>query len=163
MNHYQVKFPFNGATHFGIAESYSDDAKAAQAKGEVIVEDAILPKRYRVKETDITDIPTGNYGPDGFDDEYNRYVQQEYQLAMEHSKGVGKGLKPGKLFSLGVADGNAYYIVTKVNKKTVKVEWRSFQGDRYMDQILGYGGTFPKSQIEHLVIREETLQELFNR
>lgn len=94
-------------------------------------------------------------------DDYERYVHTEYEQALERSRQVGKGLKPGKLFQIGVADGLAWYVVTKVNRKTVHVEWRSFQGDRYFDHWLAYGGIFVKDRIEPLVKRMDALDELF--
>ena len=60
-------------------------------------------------------------------------------------------MRPGKLFSVGVGDGCAFYVVTRVTKKTATVEWRGYHMDRWYDQVLGGGGTFPIDCIEPLV------------
>lgn len=53
----------------------------------------------------------------------------------------------GAKFSIGVADGSANYVVTKVNKKTCVVAWRGFGADDYYDHHFGGGGTFPIADV----------------
>jgi hypothetical protein len=60
-----------------------------------------------------------------------------------------------------VGDGYAFYLVTKVNPRTCDVEWRGFSPDRWTDQVLGYGGRFPRERIEPLVARESALDGIF--
>lgn len=148
MDHYQVKFNRGGKLTYGIVNNYGKEAKKLAKKGQLIVADAILPVSYVVKEADITDIPMSTtFAPD----EYTQYVDDEYQKSQVLSDSL-KGLAVGKLFAVGVADGSAFYIVTGVGKgPNCKIEWRSFQGDRYHDQVLGLGGSFSKTIIKRFV------------
>lgn len=150
---YQVKWTKNGKTNYGICYEKPD------ANGNVVVADAILPVSYRVRESDLVDIDT-DYGR--FDmathewvdqDEYQTYVAQQSKAADALSDSLPDGVQVGSLFSIGVGDGSAYYVVTKVNKKTCRVEWRGFCPDRYTAPILGWGGTVQISQIEGYVRR----------
>ena len=167
MHRYMVKFEHQGRTIFGICDSFSDEAKAANRKGLAIVEDAVLPIRHEVEESRLVDIESGKFvkleGKQGFgfDDEYHRYVQAEFEKAQALSDSLPDGVVKGKLFGVGVADGTAWYVVTKVNKKTCKVEWRSFCLDRYVDRWLGYGRTVPISDVAPYVCRAEALGRLF--
>jgi hypothetical protein len=128
---------------------------------QVIVEDAITGKQYQLEyghpHYEVEEIPYGDWD----DDIMNKYVEEEFQKALEVSKNAGEGLQVGKLFSVGVADGSAWYVVKRVNKKTVRVQWRGFSYDRYMDQVLGYEGSFPKESIEPMVLWQDKKGELF--
>jgi len=137
-----------GETRYGIFRE-AEKGERRPRKGFVFVDDAILPKCFEVSETLIVDLP-----PD-FGGEYDKYVEAEWKKAEAHSKRLPKGLRPGKLFAVGVADGYAYYVVTRVTKRTVTVEWRGFHLDRWTDQVLGWGGSFPLSAIEPLVCRAD--------
>lgn len=164
----QVKFVRAGVTFYGEAEEYSPEAKEAAKKGMVIVSDAVLPKRYMVAKGDLTEIPFGNYeklptGGFGFNDELNQFVEAAFKKAQEISDshpddGV---LRVGDLFSIGVADGSAWYVVTKVNKKTCDVEWRAFCPDRWTDHHFGYGGRFPVADVSRYVRGAKGLAKLF--
>lgn len=143
MDHDQVKFNQNGKTIYGIVDEFAKEAEAAASRGNVIVEDAILPKRYEVPESALIDIEFG-FDPD---DEYRQYVREQQERAQEQSDRID-GLGVGRLFHVGVGDGYASYVVLKVNKKTVKIEWRGFSMDRWVDQRFGYGGTFPRDMVE---------------
>jgi len=130
----------------------------------------VLPVCYEVPEASLTDIPltSGDFGTynqktgewEG-GSEYQQYVRAQHKAAKERSDSLGDGLKTGKLFQVNVADGYAYYVVTRVNKKSVRVECRYFGGDSYCDQVLGAGDSFPKSAIEPLIRRQEGLKKLF--
>jgi hypothetical protein len=156
MSRYMVKFARNGQTVYGIVDVSSKEAEAAKKKGRAIVEDAVLPARYEVEERLLVDIPLGQfttpdpneYEPSCFDDEYNRFVNGEFKKAvvLSDSLPANKVVK-GKLFCLPVADGRSWYAVVKVNRKTCKVEWRGFSGDRYIDRWLGFGRTVPLDDI----------------
>jgi len=51
-------------------------------------------------------------------------------------KEAGKGLAVGRRLSFGVGDGGADYIVTKIRKNDVVVEWIPL-GDHYFSQAVG--------------------------
>jgi len=145
MEHYQVKFEWEGETRFGVVNEFGEEAKKHRKQGKLIVNDAILPVYYVVEESVVTDIPHGNYSPfnpDGgplTDSEYDKYVFDEMRKAEELSGSLGEGEYVGALFSVGVGDGGAWYVVTKVKGKKCDIEWRGFDIDRYMDHFFGSG------------------------
>lgn len=146
---YQVKFKVKDQIIYGI---YRDPKLSPRtppaAPGMAIVDDAILPASYQVKETDLIDVPFGkNFG----DDEYHKFVEAVFEQARKRAADLPEGLHAGKLFTTSVGDGCAYYVIAKVNKKTVKIEWRGFSADRWIDRQFGWGGDFPRHMIERLV------------
>jgi len=169
-DHYQVKFRVKGKRtwRYGIFSRWGPDFEELWKKGQAGIADAILPKSYLIKydETEIVDIPhtppdydkeTGTFIPTN---EFTKYIDQEHEKAK--IKALNSETLKNKMFKVGVADGYACYIVTKVNKKTVRVEWRGFAGgDRYTDQMMGWECTVDKSRVEQMVKREEGLKALF--
>jgi len=137
-DHYQVKFPHpvSGALILGIADVHSENAKAALARGHLIIEDAILPVRYEVAENLVTDIRDLT-----FPNEFDRHINASLDAAIEVAKTV-KGIQVGALLQCPRGDGYAWYVVTKVNKTTAKIEWRGFSHDRWVDRLFQWGGTF---------------------
>ena len=149
MSRYQVMFKWKGDLRFGIVEEWSDEAKKAKLAGELLIEDAVLPARYRVKDdSNVVDIEMdmGHYNHQTQQweggDEYSQYVHTEEKKAQDVSDALPEGVHVGKMFQVGVGDGYAYYVVTKVMRTNCQVEWRGFSGDRYVDRMFGYGGTF---------------------
>jgi len=165
---YQVKWRKSGARkwHYGIVDRFGlTRAKRELTKARAIwISDAVLPMGDWVyyDKDEVVEIPLSHeYDRESgcMNDEFGRYVAKEYRKAQEISKNA-TGLV-GKMFSVGVADGCAYYVVVKENKKSLKIEWRGFQGDRYTDAMMQWGGTFPKDRIEQLIRRQEGLAALF--
>jgi len=143
---YQIKFKANGTIPemlnkkgrgttewaYGLIVEHDDDAKKHWKLNKcLVVEDAILPKKYLVNPRlfDIIYIPFA-YNPY---DEYTTFVEEEFEKAQKRSW-ASKTLV-GKMFSVGVGDGNAYYVVTKATKTKVTIEWRGFCLDRWVDNI----------------------------
>jgi len=150
---------------FGIHEKYHFQAKRDLqmdywANGEVIISDPITGQTMRVP-LDYCEIKPCKRG-DSWQTELDLYVEKEYKKAQAKSDKV-QGMAPGKMFRILVADGYAYYVITKVNKKTVQYEWRGFGGDAYFDQTLGGGGTIPKEFIEPHIEWAETTKRIFSR
>ena len=167
---YQVKFthPETGKTVYGqvVSSTLLPDEEKPQ-EGFLLVDDAVLPTCYEVPEDVLTEVPfeMGKYDPatrkwEG-QDEYQRYIQEQFEEAQTLSDALGDEFKPGKIFNTPVADGRAYYVVTKVNKKTCDIEWRGFCPDRWQDPVLGLGGRFPRENIESMVHRMDGLKRLF--
>lgn len=155
---YQVKYQNDGKPCYGIAVSnYYDEALEAAKRGNLLIEEAITGETVEVPENKVTDLPAE------FNGEYNQYVAKIFVEAQKRSDDLGNGLEPGKLFYIGVADGQAYYEVVKVNKKTVRIEWRGYCGDRYTDAILEWGGSYPIETIEKLVGRCDAIASIFGR
>jgi hypothetical protein len=63
-------------------------------------------------------------------------------------KAAGKGLVIGRVLTFGVADGKANYVVTKVRKNDVAVEWVPL-GDGYMFQGVGLSA----DKTEYILLR----------
>ena len=61
---------------------------------------------------------------------------------------AGKGLVIGRVLTFGVADGKANYVVTKVRKNDVAVEWVPL-GDGYMFQGVGLSA----DKTEYILLR----------
>lgn len=135
MKHYQVKFT-DGKTVYGIAESFSELAKAAINRGNLLISDAIILAQYEVPEEDVQDIPMV------FNNEYDQFVTEQFNKAKELNDSLPDGVHVGSLFRTPVGDGYAWYVVTKLYKVTCKVEWRGFSLDRLVDHHFGHGGSF---------------------
>lgn len=167
---YQVKFPWKGETRFGIVDSFGEEAETLAKQGKLLVEDAVLPQRYAVPDDkSVVDVPDSmdryEFDADGFvtnGDEYCMHVQEEYKKALAVSDALPEGVHVGKMFSIGVADGIACYVVTKVNKKTCVVEWRGFENlDRYRDHFFGWGRTVPIADAARYIGVEEGMKKLY--
>jgi hypothetical protein len=154
----RIKYWFpNNKSHvfFGDVERYSDEAEAHAKKGQIIVADPITGDRLLLFLAEIEykkqPFSWGEYDEETrmpIDTEYDRYINDAYKKAIKKSDAAGKGMVKDKLFTIPVADGSAWYVVTKVNKKSVKIEWRGFCPDQWTDPTLGYGGSFPHNCIE---------------
>lgn len=138
---YQVRVDGVRGLTYGI---FSGDQSEARP-GTVVIDDTITPKRFIVSEKQVTDVPAG------YPTVLDKFVDAEFEKARKYSLSLGEGVKAGKLFSVPAADGQAWYVVTRVNKASVTVEWRGFCPDRWVDQVLGCEGTFKKEIIARLV------------
>jgi hypothetical protein len=158
-DYYQVKFPLPGVVGhmvYGILQRYNDDAIKNYAEHKLLtIEDAITGGTYLVDEKAVSNIPHG------FGNEYETYVNHEYSAAQTLSDVLPAGLFVGKLFSMPRGDGYAWYVVTKVNKKTVVIAWRGYSLDRWVDPLLGYGGKFDRSLIEPHVLHGDAVRKIF--
>ena len=95
-------------------------------------------------------------------DEIHVAVREAFKKAQEIDAALPDGVHVGSLFSIGVADGAAWYVVTKVSKKTCEVEWRGFGGgDRYTDHHFRWGGKFPVADVARYVGRTRGLAKMF--
>lgn len=167
---YQVRFQRAGTIHYGIVRSYGKEVEAAKARGLLIVEDAVLPVAYEVREADVVDLEVKL--PGRFDSatglyvdlsEYDTYVQEAWKAAKAVSDAVASGVCVGSMFTIGVGDGSAHYVVTKVNKKTCRVEWRGFCADRWRDHHFGMGGSFKLEDVARYVESDRAMARLFGK
>ena len=125
----------------------------------VIVNDAITPAQHVIPVGDLVPIAM-TYSPP---DEYTAFVEEQYQIAKGRSDTLPDGLHVGKLFRVPRGDGYAYYVVAKVNKKTVDIEWRGYGLDRWVDDRFGYGGREKRETVEMFVAREDARRRIFQR
>jgi len=157
---YQVKFKHNDEYVYGITSEYCDESKKLIPQGKVIVKDAITPETYIVNISDLMEIPMSytHFGEDA----YHVWVENSFKLAQSFSDGLEE-FGPGFLFSIGVGDGSAWYVVTKVSPRTVTIEWRGFCLDRWLAPMLGYGGKFPRKMIEPYFAHNKAYEKIFGR
>lgn len=154
---YQVKW-FAGCWHYGIVDRWSPESIQYYEDGQqVIVEEAITGNTAVINVDALTEIPTTFNPPD----EYTQYVEEQYQIAKGRSDSLPEGLHPGKMFRVPRGDGYAWYVVTKVNKKTVDIEWRGYSLDRWIDDRFGYGGREKRETVEMFIRREDGMRRLF--
>jgi len=156
MSRYKVKFQWQGETKYGIVvDDYNDEVP----EGYLLVEDGVTSQRYIVEDNkSVIDILFSVGGS-----EYDKFVNTEFEKTLKISDGLPEGLVVGKLFSIGVADGKAWYLVTKVNKKTCHIEWRGFCSDRYFDRHFGYGGKFDIKEVSRCTGWDDTLKKMFSK
>ena len=169
---YRIKFWFKSnpnIVRYGEVERYSDEAKQAWKNGhKLVVADALTGNLFLVEydhpEIVIEEQPLGWSKNDpethmSIDTDYDRYLNDEFKKALKLHKRAGKGIKVDKLCYVGVADGYACYIITKVNAKTCKVEWRAFGGaDNRVDRRWGYERTVPHNEAKMYVYDELVLR-----
>jgi hypothetical protein len=155
---HEVKWTRGGKTFYGVV-FHQDNP---DARGRVEVADAVLPKTYLVAEKDLVDIEfnVGRYDMKTHEwvdqDEFHTYITQQCKAAEALSDSLPDGVHVGSLFSVGVGDGAAYYVVSKVGKRNCTVEWRGFCPDRYTAPVIGWGGSFPLHSIEPYVRRAKS-------
>lgn len=155
---YQVKWFQNGCWHYGIVDRWSPASIQYYEDGQqVLINDAITAYQHLINVDALTEIPA-TYNPP---DEYARYVENAYLIAKGISDSLPDGVQKGKLFRVPKGDGYAWYVVTKVNKKTVDIEWRGYCLDCWVDDRFGYGGREKRETIEMFVRREDGARRLF--
>jgi hypothetical protein len=153
---YQVKW-FHGYWRYGIVDRWSDASIQYYEDGQqVIITDAIMPVHHVINVDALVPIDM-TYNPP---DEYTAFVEEQYRIAKGRSDSLPEGLHPGKLFRVPRGDGYAFYVVIKVNKKTVDIEWRGYGLDRWVDDRFGYGGRQKREDVELFVRREDGMRRL---
>ena len=90
-------------------------------------------------------------------EDYNKKLDE----MLSASDALGEGVVKGKIFSVPVADGCAYYKVVRVNKKSAKVEWvEELALDGYTDFMIGMGGTLPMDKIASTLAYQENIRRI---
>lgn len=89
--------------------------------------------------------------------EYN----QKLEKALNASAALGPGVRVGKIISFAVADGVAYYRVTKVNKRTARVEWvEELALDGYKYMLLNDKDSISLAKIEPMIAHDDLLRKI---
>ena len=76
------------------------------------------------------------------------------ELAKAHNTILGRQIK------FPMADSYAYYIITKVNKKTVEITWVKYC-DAWQDQRAGYSSNLDREYAEKQVKGQDALAKMF--
>ena len=88
-------------------------------------------------------------------EEYNKAMQK----AIDKNEEIGYGFLVGKVFRFNVADGYAWYELTKLTARTVTLKWRNdLCPDEYRYELLGMGGSFPRKMIEDVCMAHENFE-----
>jgi hypothetical protein len=155
---YQVKW-FAGIWRYGVVDRWSAESiRYYEDDRRVIVNDALTPAQHVINVDALVPVEHTYSAAN----EYEQYVEAQYQIAREHSDRLPDGVQRGKLFRVPKGDGYAYYVVTKVNKKTVDIEWRGYCLDRWVDDRFGYGGREKRETVELFVRREDGRRRIFS-
>ena len=165
---YNVRYTLTAGPHAGtrygtVRNYYGSKTDApiltAAEKGCLVVDDMILPHCFEVPEVLCVDIAS-------FDDKGMRdFEKAAYKAAVAIAEKLPPGVQVGKMFSIGVADGKAPYIVTRMAGTKCDVEWRGWHnGDRYTDHFFGWGRkNIPVSTVLKYVRQEEGMAALFRK
>jgi hypothetical protein len=154
-DHNEVKWIEPGrGVQYGLASMYGPEEKFNEraARGVVLVEHAVFPYSFEVEEGLLVDLkgPFGRMNADGVfwgGCECRNYVSLS-MLLHEALQPSGNAFAPGRMFTVGVGDGYAHYVVTAVKRVNCDVEWRGFSGDRWVARPFGYGGSFRRKDVE---------------
>ena len=94
--------------------------------------------------------------------DYNKEFDRYFADEMAKSKALSEGIRIGKIFDIVVADGYAYYEISKVFKTKVHLKWRrDLCPDRYMDHHFRDGGSFDRQDVEGYIERQEAMFKIF--
>jgi hypothetical protein len=149
---YMVRYtPYPNNAGVPTEERYGHVDK--EQDGKYVVSDVIYPVSFLIEKDQVTPHEDFDAVWKHQEEECNKATAR----AMENDKDT---LCVNDIFNVGVADGSAWYIVKKVNKKTCKVELRGFCPDSYQCQILGIGGTFPIDTIRNQALRFKSWQQM---
>ncbi len=153
---YEVRYERNGEVRYGVVEDYTDEAEKAIKQGKYLVSDCILPGGFILPQAACTPIKWDDKGKEAWE-------KASYEAAMEQCNSLPDNhLCVGHIFSIGVADGAATYLVTKVTKKWATVEWRGWHnGDRYTDHYFGWSRRCPIRDVWEYVRSELSMRKIF--
>jgi hypothetical protein len=87
-------------------------------------------------------------------EEHDRVIDELRKLAKANNTLLGRIIKFPK------GDGYAMYVITKVNKKTVRIDWIDY-GDGWIDDRCGKAALIDIDYASSKVIGEDKLMELF--
>ena len=91
------------------------------------------------------------------------YEDKEYDILMEaDKKAKEKGTILGRYINESIADGYAYYEITKVNKKTVVIE-HVFIGDGYSVSYWGAKATIDIAYATASVKGRDAMAKIFGK
>ena len=118
----------------------------------------MITLEYKIKQLLSANVETGEVTRDIFElmDYQDSLMVECEKLAKE------KGTLLGRIIRFPMADSYAYYIITKVNKKTVKLNWINYC-DGYMNKRIGEEGLIDIQYALDDVRGQDMLSEIFKR
>jgi len=105
------------------------------------------------------DLPSNQKEWNDYFEEYDKYQNDEFAKVAN----LPDGLHVGKMFSISVADGEAWYQITKILKTKVQLKWRKdLCPDQYADHHFFHGGSFDKNDVERYIHIQDGSKEYSN-
>ena len=116
--------------------------------------------KYKIKQL-LSANHSENVKVGGFDAirelmEYQNSLMKECERLAREQKSL-----LGRIIKFPMADSYAFYVITKVNRKTVRLEWIDYC-DGWMDSRIGEGGLIDIEYVENDVKNQEILHKLFS-
>jgi hypothetical protein len=152
---YFVQFVRNGKLWYGIIDWNSKEGNKALKAGYYRIKDAIIPAIFERKKDMIT-VTNG--------ESYYKFIEKDFEAAKKNAEKIPfvHTLKVGHIFGVGVGDGTAWYIVTKVKGELCEISWRGWCPDRWISHLFGYGGEFRTKDIKNMVRLQEFSNKLYS-
>jgi hypothetical protein len=85
------------------------------------------------------------------------------RMEMEDKMAKAEGRLVGRYLKEGIADGYAFYRITKVSQRTATLVHIKGIGDNYRVPMLGDGGTAKLSYVQQNVEWRDALSEIFSK
>lgn len=99
-------------------------------------------------------------------DAWKAYMKktQELDVLMDELKALARKEKTllGRIIKFPVADGYAIYVITKVNKARVKIEWIDY-ADGWVDDRCGKAALLDINYATEKIAGEDALEKLFSK
>jgi hypothetical protein len=129
----------------GTISCYHESAKEYYADDKYIIRDIITGEEFIVAIDAVTnpakrDMELANT----IIDAWREHWEEFHQKINDSLKKFG----PGAIFRIGVADGNATYLVTNVKGKYCTINWIGLCCDDYYDHHFRGGGVFQVKDVE---------------
>lgn len=162
--------------YFGIIEEYGDLAEQAKLIDSLCIVHSITGT-YEFIKPDMVEKLKVDFGRDPWVDGWwfsRSNIVYAYgtlchvAATIKSNRQRQDKIMPDHIFSVGVADGSAQYVVTSSARVYCEVEWRCYSNpDRYVDRMFGYGGKFRKKDVDIYRGRAggdiKTLQDTFDK
>lgn len=118
----------------------------------------MITLEYKIKQLLSANIESGEVTRDIFElmDYQNTLMKECEDLAREN------GTVLGRIIKFPMCDSYAFYIVTKLNKKTAKINWINY-GDGYMDKRIDEEGLIDINYVLDDVRGQDVLNEIFKQ
>lgn len=87
--------------------------------------------------------------------------ERRYRAEKRKSDNLPKGLYVGKLVKFQVADGYAFYKVTKIGKNICELTWLDLHPDGWKEPTLGSHGILSTERLKEHINFQENLDNAF--
>ncbi len=178
LHHVSFDHPTEGKV-FGQANIFDDDAYAQAKEGRIIVCHLVYPYShgpYAVKAEKLTSEKSGyssNHAARGVAesvgfmfwgqspiDDYKSMERLAHDIRFEQNTDEDR-VQVNDMFTIGIGDGYAVYVVTGIRGNKCSVEWRGIANDDYYDHHFGGGGNYSVANVLRYTKRNKAARRLF--